>query len=763
MSFKVTKCENIESFMKICNDLRDLGQDGKEHLIIETDLDKLKLPYGAYVSVKDGYDHSKTGQLTTRAKLNGIDRLLTWFFGKTEATQINVVADFAIRFFEENREFLSTPGAKDVLLNLQSRLGKSLKDSALKQRLDRAVQNLLFQAAHPDQVTGGFVGAKLRKDRASADVTLICKGGIEIKAHQVMLRQVDLFKRFFSAPGFKVDKDESIDIQQFSSQTIQRLLDILYGVEPTFVLAENSFQELLVVVDFFGLDALKQHMELHPEKTSNGLISVTIPPECPVFENRDRNDPTSDVILTCKDGLEVRAHKLMLTHAGIALDSDLTAYPSEAVEALLDLLYQGRTDASWEQLLWVCRMADTLGLLEIRERCQADLKRRFIDNGDLQAEAFLYFYKEMKPQRNNPDGQDPLERFLRSQMNVYMEGFLQKTLRETLIPQEKRKEIFDLCQEGAEKDDLILRHQLGNCYRFGYGTEKDIGKAITCFERGADQSDVDSRLGLGACYLMEGEHKDYEAAAFQFIAAEARGSLAATYQMGHCFLQGRGVPKDETQAFKCFLRAAEQGYALAQVAVAICYEDGRGIKKDPAKTFYWSQKAADQGDPTGKVTLGNCLAGKGVKKDYLEAIRLYRYAADRGYARGTLGVGLAMHGINPKNKASFSWIKKSAEQGLVHAKRNVGVCYTNGDNVDQDFAQAFKWVEKASDEGFILARANLAGLYYYGWGVARDYQLALQNATQAVEMATADDSLWRFSETLELCQNRLTFIANNPF
>ena len=58
----------------------------------------------------------------------------------------------------------------------------------------------------------------------------------------------------------------------------------------------------------------------------------------------------------------------------------------------------------------------------------------------------------------------------------------------------------------------------------------------------------------------------------QFLEHKAkaeRGDAPAQFYVGHCYAQGRGVIKDETEAVNWFRKAAEQNYAKAQNILGI--------------------------------------------------------------------------------------------------------------------------------------------------------------------------------------------------
>jgi TPR repeat protein len=66
-----------------------------------------------------------------------------------------------------------------------------------------------------------------------------------------------------------------------------------------------------------------------------------------------------------------------------------------------------------------------------------------------------------------------------------------------------------------------------------------------------------------------------------------------------------------------YRRAAESGNANAQNNLARMYEDGRGVPKDYSEAVKWFHRAADQGVAAAQFNLGRAFEiGRGVPKDY---------------------------------------------------------------------------------------------------------------------------------------------------
>jgi TPR repeat protein len=137
--------------------------------------------------------------------------------------------------------------------------------------------------------------------------------------------------------------------------------------------------------------------------------------------------------------------------------------------------------------------------------------------------------------------------------------------------------------------------------------------------------------------------------------------------LGWCYENGKGVTKDEKEAFKCYSKAAEQGNGSAQSNLGWCYQKGKGVVIDEREAFKWYSKASEQGNADGQVNLAWCYEnGKGVTKDEKEA---------------------------------FKWYSKASEQGNAYGQNGVGWCYEKGIGVTKDDKEAAKWYTKAAEQG----------------------------------------------------------------
>ncbi|THH05571.1 hypothetical protein EW145_g4696 [Phellinidium pouzarii] len=130
------------------------------------------------------------------------------------------------------------------------------------------------------------------------------------------------------------------------------------------------------------------------------------------------------------------------------------------------------------------------------------------------------------------------------------------------------------CAVGMLMWGLSLRH--------GWGVPKDEQRAFKWLKRAAEHAVLD---------LQEGRNKSGRDA--------IRNELVlAVYEVGQCFFQGWGVPRDKVMGVSYFQTAAQLGDPDAQQDLAFCLANGKGCKKDRKAAAKWYRAAAAQGAST---------------------------------------------------------------------------------------------------------------------------------------------------------------------
>ncbi len=182
-------------------------------------------------------------------------------------------------------------------------------------------------------------------------------------------------------------------------------------------------------------------------------------------------------------------------------------------------------------------------------------------------------------------------------------------------------------------------------------------------------------------------------------AGNARAELVVALK----YLDGDGVPVNDTEAFKWLSRSAQAGEPVAQYRLGTMYERGRGTTADQAKAVQWYQAAANQGNRKAMHNLAVAYAeGSGVKKDFAEASR---------------------------------WFARAANLGLSDSQFNLAVLYERGLGVPQSLLNAYKWYAIAAAQGDAESKARLQAIAPQ---MSADDHAAAQHAADTFRPAPLD-------------------------
>ena len=126
--------------------------------------------------------------------------------------------------------------------------------------------------------------------------------------------------------------------------------------------------------------------------------------------------------------------------------------------------------------------------------------------------------------------------------------------------------------------------------------------------------------------------------------------------------------------------------------------------------------------------------------DALLDIDALRKAAEQGDAEAQYQLGLCYEngdGVDEDMTQAASWYRKSAEQGNADAQCNLGWCYENGEGVAEDMTQAVAWYRKSAEQGNAQGQNNLGVCYKNGESVTKDVSKAVQLFRKAAEQGNA--------------------------
>lgn len=173
----------------------------------------------------------------------------------------------------------------------------------------------------------------------------------------------------------------------------------------------------------------------------------------------------------------------------------------------------------------------------------------------------------------------------------------------------------------------------------------------------------------------------------------------------------RSDPPDYVKAVSLFLEAAELGDMISQFFLGIIYYHGRGVTKDNFEAFKWFQLAAQQGLPEAQTNIGLMYEkGEGVSPDLKEGLKWFRLAAEQGIEDAQYKIGLFYRDNRRDNHEALKWFRLAAEQGHAWAQYELANMYAGVSGVKRDPIEGFKWLNLAAKNGHLMSQSLLKHL-----------------------------------------------------
>ena len=240
-------------------------------------------------------------------------------------------------------------------------------------------------------------------------------------------------------------------------------------------------------------------------------------------------------------------------------------------------------------------------------------------------------------------------------------------------------------------------------------------------------------------------------AAFRGFESITDESLEAKYQMAMMMYNGYVEGYDASDAIQLYNECAESGLNKAFGGIACCYFYGHGVEKNDIKAYEQVQKAFMCEEPgcyeayafAGEIlieTIDESLKDINKGIEYLNKA-LNVNADDEVKADAYFSLGKAYSELGLHEKA-FEAYNNCAEYDSVFrcvAYARIGICYMDGEGVEQNAKKAFEYLYKSAELGFAPAKKKIGEMYYNGYGTDRDYDKA-EEITAELLSATPDDS-----------------------
>lgn len=298
---------------------------------------------------------------------------------------------------------------------------------------------------------------------------------------------------------------------------------------------------------------------------------------------------------------------------------------------------------------------------------------------------------------------------------------------------------------------------LGFCFMYGHGVEKNSQRAEYWFRKAAERGHPSAQNQLGFLLLGKpGKHTE----AIQLLKESAQQEHpSGLNNLGHAYREGLGTTRDYKKAFECFLRAYELDHTNASVNLNLgfSYDRGLGVAQDKKKAKEHYRIASNRGNSRASALLGkiyedqegyvsalqlykqaaphshwakNRLAhliseGKGTKKNEEEALRLYTKTAEADNPTGMFFVGNNCRDRGQYSKAT-EWYKKAAMKDHAPSSVLFGDCLMQGIGIKKDVPRALSYYKTTAESGYRFAQFRMGRCYLEGRGVERDDKKAFQ-------------------------------------
>ena len=361
-----------------------------------------------------------------------------------------------------------------------------------------------------------------------------------------------------------------------------------------------------------------------------------------------------------------------------------------------------------------------------------------------------------------------------SALNEYYE----KCVAEAKTPKESskiRQKALKAALLGAAQNSPYWLMVVGEMYRYGVGTEKNVKKAFSYYEKAAALGDADGIVKVGRAWLNGiGVLTDYQKSLHFFEKAAEQDNSEAMILAAYQYENGKGVDVSFEKSLEWLTRAEcgcrrrlegelsekDRKYyeslledvdhkrmhcESAACAELVGREDCPAEQRQKAFSQL-SELAHEKGDWCAQVNMGILYEeGTFVGQDERKALEYYLMAAENGSTGAMNNIGnfyLHGKGVAKDYDKAFAWYQKAAElSGNAAAECSLGMCYQYGYGTKMDYEKARRFYELSAKQGLGLAYYRMGLLYEQGLGVAKDIRIAKQYFGEALHRGCREAAL----------------------
>ena len=217
----------------------------------------------------------------------------------------------------------------------------------------------------------------------------------------------------------------------------------------------------------------------------------------------------------------------------------------------------------------------------------------------------------------------------------------------------------------AQEGDAASQNAVGEwCYNGTNGMKRDYGQALQWWAKAAKQGDVKAVGNMGMCY--------------RYGYGIDRDSLKATRLYLKSIRDGNDSLMTAVEA------AAQRGGLFDGIVTALAYKTGNGVKRDGAKAVQYFQMAAEGGSVDAQREYALICLNTGRQSDALE---WFAKAAEQGDLSATYFCGMMkMKGLGGEENhvEGLEFIEKAASRNFPQACYDLSLRYAAGDGVEMN-------------------------------------------------------------------------------
>lgn len=152
-------------------------------------------------------------------------------------------------------------------------------------------------------------------------------------------------------------------------------------------------------------------------------------------------------------------------------------------------------------------------------------------------------------------------------------------------------------EQQANEGSAKAQYLLGLLYERGAGPRgKDPAKAFSWFEKAAAQGHADAQFKLGAAYQFgKGVAADPQKALTWYRRAAEQGVPEAQFNLAYIIENEVAGRQPVEEAVRNYAAAARSGFGRAQLNLGFLYYQGKGVAKDDAEAWAWFRAAETRG------------------------------------------------------------------------------------------------------------------------------------------------------------------------